>query len=224
MGLLREAMPVRNSLIAIGALSAGYCLLQGMKAPEPAAAASTSKREVLRKAQAVPSSRLIWSPPTQKLVSHQLQEGVIHVYPLPLKAGEKVEVIAYQNGVDLKAALFDPGGHHLFSVDTPTGVSGPERILWVAETSGQYRIEIFCSGQSGSYRIWIHDQSRATARDKKDAAAEQLYYQAKEEPKLTGANAPEERLRKATLLWEEIGEAGRQADALTRLGGIYYKR
>jgi CHAT domain-containing protein/tetratricopeptide (TPR) repeat protein len=215
-------MLARNSLIAICALSAGYSLLQGLEPPVPAAAVRPAEGTV----QSTPPLRILFSPPTQKLVSRQLQAGTVHVYPLPLKARERVEIIAYQDGVDLQAALFDPAGQHLFTVDNSTGSTGAEQIIWVAESSGFHRIEISCNGPCtiGSYRIWIKDEGPATAKDEKDARAESLFYQAKEEiknRKAPGLNAPDEKLRRAAGLWEDIGNKVRQADALVGLGGFY---
>ncbi|HEY0556011.1 MAG TPA: CHAT domain-containing tetratricopeptide repeat protein [Thermoanaerobaculia bacterium] len=211
-------MFIRRRWLATGAVSA--CLLQGLSHPLSAATAlPTSKR-----AGPTTSVRKLFDPPTQRLVSHQLQGGGVHVYPLPLKAGERVEVIADQDGVDLAAALFDPGGQHLFTVDNPTGTKGPERVLWVAEVSGQYRIEISCGPKSapGTYRIWIKDEGPATARDRADALAERLFYQAVAMQRQRSAEPALEAFQNAVLLWKQDGNQDRQADALDRLGGLFY--
>jgi CHAT domain-containing protein/tetratricopeptide (TPR) repeat protein len=213
-------MFLRTGLLAIGALST--CLLQGLKVPTPAAPTRLTRQE----ARATPSIRVLFKPPTQKLVTRQLKTGFIHVYPLHLKAGERVEVVALQNGVDLRAALFDPSGQHLFTVDNPTGSFGRERILWVAQMSGSYRIDISCTrqGEVGAYTIWVDDEGPAAAKDEKDARAESLFYQAKEEKeslRALGLEGAEEKLQRAVLLWEDIGNTGRQADALSMMGVFY---
>jgi tetratricopeptide (TPR) repeat protein len=144
---------------------------------------------------------------------------------LPLKAGERVVVIAYQDGVDLQAALFDPAGQYLFTVNSPNGTKGAERIFWVAKTSGNYRIEISCSEQkaAGDYRISITNQGPANEKDEKEALAEQLFYQAAEEMKARALDRVEEKLKDAARLWEEIGHQERQADAWNGLGNFYYE-
>ncbi len=214
-------MFTRYSLITICALSAGYSLLQGSQSPVFAAA-----RPAQRTVQSAAPVRTLFGPPTQKLASHQLGAGAVHVYPLSLKAGERVEIIADQDGVDLQAALFDPAGQHLFTVDNPTGTKGPERLLWVAEIAGQYHIEISCSkdSPSGIYRIWIKDEGPATAQDKTDASAERLFYQAAALQKQRAFEPAQEAFQKAATLWGQEGNLDRQADALARLGGIYIGR
>jgi CHAT domain-containing protein/Tfp pilus assembly protein PilF len=215
-------MPVKNSLIAIGSFSIFCCLVQGMKPPEPATPARPAKPEVRKVRPTPPPLRFVLSPPTQNSVSHHLKEGTVHVYPLPVKAGERVEVIAFQDNVDLRAALFDPAGKYLFTVDSRTGATGPERILWVAEVSGSYRIDISCNGPAapGTYRIWITDEGPSTANDEKDGTAERLFYQAAEEKKNRNLDSAEEKLRKAAAIWEEIDKPARQADALSLLGEV----
>jgi CHAT domain-containing protein/Tfp pilus assembly protein PilF len=210
-------MLARNSLIAIFALSAGYSLLQGSQSPVSAAA-----RPAQRTVQSAPPVRTLFGPPTQKLASHQLGAGAVHVYPLPLRADERVEIIADQDGVDLQAALFDPAGQHLFTVDNPTGTKGPERLLWVAEIAGQYRIEISCSkdSPSGTYRIWIKDEGSATPKDKTDASAERLFYQAAALQKQGASEPAQAAFQEAASRWKKEGNQDRQADALDRLGSI----
>jgi tetratricopeptide (TPR) repeat protein len=216
-------MPVKNSLIAIGAFSIFCCLLQGMTPSEPAAPVRPAAPQA-RKARPTPLPvKIPFGPPTQNVVSRQLRSGTVHVYPLPLKAGERVVVIAFQDGVDLQAALFDPAGQHLFTVNSPNGTKGAERIFWVAKTSGNYRIEISCSEQKavGDYRISINDQGPANEKDQQDALAEQLFYRAAEEMKARALDRVEEKLQNAARLWEEINNQRRQADALNALGGLY---
>jgi CHAT domain-containing protein len=207
-------MLARNSLIAICALSAGYSLLQGLQSPVPAGPASPVAQGSLRKAPL----RVLFDPPTPKPAARQLQQGTVHVYPLPLKAGELVTVIAYQDGVDLQVMASGPDGKPFLTVNSPNGSMGPERLLFVADAAATYRVEISGTSErdSGPYRIWLAAEHSATKQDREDAAAEILFFQAKAKGK-----AGEKDLQEAASLWKQARNPLRRADALGALGQLY---
>jgi CHAT domain-containing protein len=207
-------MLARNSLIAICALSAGYSFLQGLQSAVPAGPASPVAQGSLRK---VPV-RVIFDSPTPKPAARQLQQGTVHVYPLPLKAGELVTVIAYQDGVDLKVTALGPDGKPFLTVNSPNGSMGPERLLFVADATATYRVEISGTSErdSGPYRIWLAAEHSATKNDREDAAAEILFFQAKAK-----GRAGEKELQEAANLWKQARNQVRRADALGALGQLY---
>jgi CHAT domain-containing protein/Tfp pilus assembly protein PilF len=207
-------MLARNSLIAIFALSAGYSLMQGMQSPAPAGPASPAAQGSLRQAPV----RVLFDPPTPKPVARQLQQGAVHIYPLPLKAGELVTVIAYQDGVDLKVTASGPDGKPFLTMNSPNGNMGPERLLFVADATATYRVEISGTSErdSGPYRIWLVAEHLATKRDREDAAAEILFFQAKAKGK-----AGEKELLEAAALWKQARNPVRRADAFVALGQLY---
>ena len=216
-------MLARNSLIAICALSAGYSLLQGVQSPAPAASAQRVEQGQARKAPV----RILFDPPTPKPVARQLQKGTVHVYPLPVKAGELVSIIAYQDGVDIQVTTVGADGKPFLTVNSPNGTAGPEPLLFVADSTATYRVEISGSSESdsGPYRIWVAAKRPATRKDREDAAAEILFSQAKEESRRPAETAAaEKKYRMAASLWKRTGNRGRQADAFRALGQLYTDR
>lgn len=219
---------IRNSLICLGVISAGaavgLALLQGLEiGPNPEAAPRPNPQEWAPSSQ-IP--RLSFNPPTHKPTRQRLVTGVFHIYPLPMQSGELLELIVDQKGVDLQVEALDPTGKFLFTVDSPNGSDGPERILLVAHESAPYRAQVSVRGRSGDgvYRIWIATQRRANPEDVKEARAEELFHQSKEMKEPGTFSSRESKLHEAAQLWDQTGNQGRQADALRLLGDLYAQR
>lgn len=175
-------------------------------------------------AASAPRLSLKLGSPTRTPVQRRLEPGETHEYVLPLQAGELAEVIAMQDGVDLQVDVLDPGGNHLFTVDTDNGDHGPERVLLVAEAAGSYDLKISArrSGSSGPYELRLGSRRPATRSDRNEAMAEALFFQAAEEIRvLPSPSSPERKLKAAIELWEGDGNRKRKADALKELGRLY---
>ncbi|HLE84494.1 MAG TPA: hypothetical protein VJG13_09155, partial [Thermoanaerobaculia bacterium] len=110
-------------------------------APEPGAATPEAPRE-LRAGESLERS---------------LAPEERHIYRLRLGAGDFVEVVVEQRGVDAVVALSDPGEVLLLSIDGPTGPLGEERLAAVAETAGEHRLEVraFPGGAGGGYALAV---------------------------------------------------------------------
>lgn len=75
-------------------------------------------------------------------VERALAGGETHQYNFMAKAGEFVQVVALQKGVDVTLTLIGPDGKELFKRDSPNGVKGSETLTFVAEVAGAYRLEV----------------------------------------------------------------------------------
>ena len=192
-------MLAKTSLIAICALSASYYLWDRLEVSCFCRFGSAGRFPAA-------SGRLrcgcLSIPRLASLSSRQLQKGTVHVYPLPLKAGEFVTVIAYQDGVDLKVTASGADGKPFLTVDSPNGSTGPERLPFVADTAATYRVEVSGASEreAGPYRIWIATERPATRNDRKNAEAEILFFQAKAkgsaaEERIAGSREPLEASR-----------------------------
>jgi CHAT domain-containing protein/Flp pilus assembly protein TadD len=181
-----------------------------------------SRPEPLREVPQAPPKT--FEPPTPQPFEQRLIAGVSHLYPLPMKEGDLLELIVDQKGVDVEVVIFDSLGKLLFTVDSPNGDQGPERVLLVARESASYRAQVstFDPSGDGRYRIWIATQRRASPKEVQEARAEELFFQAKstKEP----VSSRETKLQEAARLWEQTGNDGRQADALRLLGILYAQR
>lgn len=220
-----DPMPqLRKSFLCLGVISVvaiAFVFLLPSVEVSPVASPSSQPEPQREVPQAPPKT---FEPPTRQSFEQRLLGGISHLYPLPMKEGDFLELIVDQKGVDVEVEVFDPLGEPLFTVDSPNGDQGPERVLLVARESARYRAQVstFDPSGKGGYRIWIATQRRATPEDLKEAKAEELFFQAKatKEP----FNSRESKLQEAARLWEQTGNDGRQADALWRLGALYAQR
>lgn len=216
---------LRKSFICLGVISAvAVVFFAFLPSVEEGSSPGATSQSEPRKQEMPYVPPKTFEPPARQPFEQRLLAGVSHLYPLPLQEGDFLELIVEQNGVDVEVEVFDFQGKPLFTVDSPSGDQGPERVLLVAQKSASYRAQVSAFDQSGkgSYQIWIATQRRATPKDVQEARAEKLFFQAKgtKEP----VNLRESKLQEAAQLWEQTGNDGRQADALRLLGALYAQR
>jgi CHAT domain-containing protein/tetratricopeptide (TPR) repeat protein len=154
-------------------------------------------------------------------VERELKGGESHSYRVNLTSGQFLYALVEQKGVDVEVALFAPDGHQLAVADSPNDLWGPEPILLVAETPGDYRVEVRAPNSkapAGRYEIKPITLREATPADKEHVAAERLFDEGR---KLrAGQTAAErrasiEKYEQALPLFGAAGDTYRQA--LTRL-------
>jgi len=67
-----------------------------------------------------------------KPLERELAGGEVHAYSIKLTAGQFLNVIVDQRGIDAVVTLFAPDGTQLMAVDNANGAQGPESVLLVA--------------------------------------------------------------------------------------------
>jgi hypothetical protein len=88
----------------------------------------------------------------------ELAGGQLHLFRLSIPARQFVHVVADQRGIDVVVTLFAPDGRKLVEVDSPNGSRGPETVWFVADSAGDYKIEVRSlekSAKPGKYEIQI---------------------------------------------------------------------
>lgn len=105
--------------------------------------------------------------------SGTLRGGESRRFRLSATAGEYLELDVVQDGIDLVAVLRGPGGDVLLEVDGPSGPRGAERLVWVAEESGEHRLELRASvGQAeGRFRLELRARRAAGELERRHADA-----------------------------------------------------
>jgi len=152
-----------------------------------------------------------------------------HTYLIDLAAGDYLHFIARQQGVDVVVQVFDPQRRHLFDVDTLTGDRSDEHVFLVAAQAGTYRIVVrtFAGDTAaGSYRAQILESHPASAAERAHAAAELDFATAWAIQGATRDALPRraiELYQRAAHAWSKLDNQERQADALFRLGRLYYE-
>ena len=158
-----------------------------------------------------------------KNLESTLAGGTTHAYVFDLPAGQFVDVVVDQQGIDVVVELRAPDGRLLTRVDSPNGAEGPEPVPAVAEVAGRYRLEVAAgAGQApGRYAIRIGTHRPATDEDRTRVAAERLFAEGKALRDRGEARPLRESLardRQALALFRSIGDQAREADVLYILG------
>lgn len=156
----------------------------------------------------------------------RLEGGRLDTRKVALAAGDFLQVMVIQQGIDVELRLRDAAGELVHAVDSPNGRRGPEELLVIAERAGEYRIEVAAPATAppGDYRFVEPLIRPATPDDRQLVEAdrqERRGYQladAADDPR--SAIAP---LEQALAYWQRRGELARQAATLAALG-IAYRR
>ncbi len=163
-----------------------------------------------------------------KPLERELAGGQAHTYEINLTANQYLHVVVEQRGIDVVVVLFRPDGKKLTEVDSPNGTQGPEPLSWIAETMGQYRLEIRSlekEAAAGRYEVKLAELRVANDQDRKRLVAERLF----SEGEGLRAQGTAEPLRKAITkyeevvsLWQAIGAKSEAANTLYLLGYVNF--
>src|SRR5262249_31707541 len=119
--------------------------------------------------------------PFGKAIDRDMSIGEKHSYSFTLQAGQFVQAVVEQRGIDVTVAMFGPEGVQLIKVDRPTSTQGNETASLIAPSSGAYRLQIE-SPQSASvrgyYRVTLKEPRGAIPSDEKRIAGEKLVFEA----------------------------------------------
>ena len=102
-------------------------------------------------------------------IERELAGGQQHAYPITLSAGQYLNLVVEQRGIDVVVVLLAPDGKLLLEVDSPNGEQGPEPLAWIAALDGAYRIEVRSlekDAPAGRYEAKLIELRTATANDR----------------------------------------------------------
>jgi CHAT domain-containing protein/tetratricopeptide (TPR) repeat protein len=158
----------------------------------------------------------------------EIAGGQAHRYRLMLTQGQFMHLVVEQKGIDLVAAMIDPGGKEIRRVDSTGTSQGPEIIYLIAKASGSYQLEVSASEKEsapGRYQAKIEELRNATAEDERRAA----WHEAFAEGMNLRSQATAESLQAAIGKYQEAlhnlgnpAATAAEADTLLGLGGVYY--
>ena len=109
-----------------------------------------------------------------RAIQKELAGGQSHSYAVRLKAGQFLRGVVTQLGIDVIVRLFAPDGQSLAEVNTIASTQGQEALVWIAQASGTYRLEISAQNPAanpGRYEIKVAERRTAVAEDHKRVAA-----------------------------------------------------
>jgi tetratricopeptide (TPR) repeat protein len=158
----------------------------------------------------------------RKLAAHQA-----HSFSIELTLGQYMRFVVHPQGVGIQVTLFDPQGNQLSTVTSPSGRKEPKPVSIIAESSGNYRLDVRSMEKSegaGRYELKIEELRTATSQDKSQVATDQVFMQAE----LLRANETAQSLKAAIAKYEEALVLSRtaedrsgQARALNHIGELY---
>ena len=163
-----------------------------------------------------------------KPVEREMKGGETHVYEVPLRAGQFLNVSVEQRGIDVAVDLLNPSEKQISTQDGPNSRFGPESMVGIAETDGNYRLVVRVANKTapaGRYRISVIALREATGNDRAHVVAENAFVEAyaKLRPQRTAAarRAAIEKCQEALPFFRSAGDHYRAALILNVTGLLY---
>ncbi|MGH9904475.1 MAG: tetratricopeptide repeat protein, partial [Pyrinomonadaceae bacterium] len=157
----------------------------------------------------------------------ELKGGETQSYSILVEAGQFLHVNVEQKGIDVVATLVGGDGKPILKIDSPNSIWGLEPLIAIAETSGNYRIDVSSTNKSaapGHYEIRVVALREAIPTDKEPVAADRIFWEANRlRVQRTAASSREaiEKFKQALSFFQSAGEQYRQALTLTLIGSIH---
>jgi len=164
------------------------------------------------------------TPNTLSDGEHELKGGETHSYRISLTSNQFFYALVEQLDIDVTTAVFTPDGKQLTESNSPNDRWGTEPVLFIAPTTGEYRVDIKASNSkvpAGRYRIKIMAQRDATSVDKDHATAQAFFDEARKlrlQPTPASRRAAIEKGEQALPLFEAAGDTYRRALTLLGIG------
>jgi len=165
--------------------------------------------------------------PFGKAIDREPLVGEKHCYSFTLGAGQFVQALVEQRGIDVFVMVFRPDGKLLISIDRLNSIHGPENASLIAPSPGVYQLQIqsLRAAVRGLYRVTLTEPRAATPSDEKRVAAEKLISEAeamRERNTAETARLAAEKYERAHDLWSEVGDKYEEGFAL--FGAGYCRR
>jgi CHAT domain-containing protein/Tfp pilus assembly protein PilF len=160
-------------------------------------------------------------------VERALKGGETNSYRVTLKTGQFLNAVVEQKGIDVVVSVSGPDGKQITESDSPNDRWGPEPILLIAETDGDYRVDIRSPSPrapAASYAIKVNALRQAIAADKDYVTAQKLFDEGRKlrvQPSATARRASIEKYQAAIPLFHAAGDTYKEALTLSSIGNAY---
>jgi len=162
-------------------------------------------------------------------IERALAGGGVHEYRIALSSGQYLKAVVDQKGIDVVVSLFGPDGSKLAEVDSPNGAVGPESVFFIAEASGEYRLEVRCfeeKAPAARYDIRIEALRESTPTDRDRMVAERTFNEAEQlRNQGTADSLPKaiEKYKEALPLFRKLEDREKEATILNLIGVRYWE-
>jgi CHAT domain-containing protein len=189
----------------------GWLLLASLLLPLAGQAGTPAARE------------MPWPPAAGKT---PIAPGEVHSWTFDMAAGDFLDVVVEQDGIDVVVELFD-GPTRILEADSPEcgrllQWCWEEETAWVAERPGSYRLVVYPlddRATPGSYAIRVDGPRPARTRDSlRVEATREMWEEASEFSKRGREAMRLDHLEKALRLWCELGDRRREAEVRYQMG------
>lgn len=105
-----------------------------------------------------------------------------HSYQITLTSNQYTKILIEQHGIDIEAQLFAPDGKSILNFDSELRVNEKENVEFVAQTEGQYRLDVKSKykNAAGRFEIRLMEIRPANDRDKATFQVRQLIAESNE--------------------------------------------
>jgi tetratricopeptide (TPR) repeat protein len=148
-------------------------------------------------------------------------------HSLALTAGEYVEIVVEQRGIDIEVRLLGPNGKELLRVDGLYGTEGPEVVRAKADVTGEFRLEVrppTPTYEAGAYEVRIEVLREASPNDRDRAVGARLFSDALLQKKLStpeSLRAAIPKYEEALKVWQGLRDIAGEAETLYSIGMVY---
>ncbi len=159
-------------------------------------------------------------------VQKELSPGNFHEYRILLDQGQFASIAVEQQGIDVELRLENEKGTELTGMNRWDSTLGVEPLMWVAETSSQYRLTVKAinsKGLGGKYIVTVVEVRPATTTDTDRIRAQQMFLEAAQYQN----QETDSDLRKAieiyqasVKLWQKLGDRQWEGITQTLIGGL----
>src|SRR5215470_2833657 len=169
------------------------------------------------------ATRLEMGRPLERMIGG----GETQRYRIALSPGLYLRVAVTQQGIDVIVTVLDPAGRKIARIDRPYGAYGPENVSVIAESAGDYTIELRTAlkfAAPARYFITATETREAKAEDRRRIAAEYAISEAEELRDVDTADTLSQAVEKfsqAIMIWRSLGERYEEAVAVYGRGWSY---
>jgi CHAT domain-containing protein/uncharacterized protein HemY len=165
-----------------------------------------------------------------QVIERELSGGGSHAYRIMLTAGQYLNVVVEQLGVNVAVNLSDPGGRQIASQDW-WWREGSESVWALVESTGNYKLEISALSkppETGKYRVKIEkigEWQQASAKDKDLVIAHKRFGEGEQLLAKGTAESQREAIEKykeSLELWRTLKDVDAEAQTLHEMGETEY--
>lgn len=161
-------------------------------------------------------------------IKREANGNAAHLYRFSVVTGQYLRVVVQQLGVDVKVTLFGPNGQQIMQADGPSGATGPEPLSAIAESTGEYRLEVRLPDKkpsAGGYVINLEALRSPTQTDRDRVAAEKLFwegYRLFKEPAIEPRRKALEKYQQALPMFRALNDRSLEYYSSLLVGFIYH--